>query len=118
MDENCHFFPEATTFIINGTNLKPLLLLLNSKIISSIFKLYYAGGGLGEKGLRYKKAFILNLRLPRINKTVAEQFNQYYKQLHDLDFKEIDQLSNEIDIFISNLYGFTPAEKNHLLNTL
>ena len=36
-DDNAHFYPEATTFIMNGDNLKSLLLILNSKLTFNIF---------------------------------------------------------------------------------
>ena len=36
-DDNAHFYPEATTFIMNGDNLKSLLLILGyiSKMVNS-----------------------------------------------------------------------------------
>jgi len=62
--DNESFFAEATTFIMTGLNLDFLLTLLNSKPVTYIFKKFYAGGGLGDSGLRYKKAFLELLPLP------------------------------------------------------
>ena len=61
LDENGIYFPEATTFIMSGKNLKSIILMLNSNIIFYIFKTYYCGAGLGTHGIRYKKSFLLNL---------------------------------------------------------
>src|SRR5699024_3272015 len=59
LDNKGEFYPEATTFIITGNeNLENLTFLLNSKLITYFFRKFYAGGGLGKKGIRYKKAFL------------------------------------------------------------
>lgn len=64
LDEEKHFFPEATTFLLTGEKLDYLYVLLNSKPITYFFKTFYAGSGLGENGYRYKKAFLENLPIP------------------------------------------------------
>ena len=43
-----------------------------------IFKNYYAGGGLGEKGIRYKKAFLNNLPIPK-----QENYEEYIKYYNE-----------------------------------
>ncbi|MFP6092498.1 Eco57I restriction-modification methylase domain-containing protein [Helicobacter pylori] len=53
-----YFYAEATSFILTGEHLRYLLGMLHSKLITFAFKTFYAGGGLGESGYRYKKAFI------------------------------------------------------------
>lgn len=55
------FYAEATSFILTGEHLRYLLGMLHSKLITFAFKTFYAGGGLGESGYRYKKAFIERL---------------------------------------------------------
>ena len=55
------FYAEATSFILSGNenfthSLHYLLGILHSKLITYAFKEFYAGGGLGESGYRYKKA--------------------------------------------------------------
>ena len=61
------FFPEATAFVLTGKEeeLKYLVKILNSDYCFYIFKTFYAGGGLGAKGIRYKKAFIEKLPIPK-----------------------------------------------------
>lgn len=58
LDATGNFVPEATSFVMTGLNLDILIKYLNSRVVSWIFKSYYAGGGLGN-GFRYKKAFML-----------------------------------------------------------
>ncbi len=58
-----YFYAEATSFILIGEHLRYLLGMLHSKLITFAFKTFYAGGGLGESGYRYQKAFIE--RLPK-----------------------------------------------------
>ncbi|HPD34414.1 MAG TPA: TaqI-like C-terminal specificity domain-containing protein, partial [Candidatus Kapabacteria bacterium] len=52
------FFIEATSFLMTGKEIKYICGLLNSLPVTFFFKKYYAGGGLGEEGYRYKKAFL------------------------------------------------------------
>ena len=87
------FIPEATSFLISGSNLDILIKYLNSKVISWIFQCYYAGGGLG-KGFRYKKTFIEQLCVPKI--TLQEIF------------------SKKIEDEILKIYGFNEDEKNYI----
>ena len=103
-DDNTHFYPEATTFIMNGDNLKSLLLILNSKIIFNIFKLFYAGGGLGENGIRYKKA----------NSTLES----YYEMLlvNNFQMETCCVILNEVENYISKLYNLSQSEIDYLLN--
>ena len=72
--DNNIFFPEATTFIITGKDIKYLISNLNSKPVTYFFKTFYAGGGLGEKGFRYKKAFLINLPIPQIPESEQKPF--------------------------------------------
>lgn len=61
------FYIEATGFIMTGKHIKHICGLLNSKPIEFFFKKFYAGGGLGDEGFRYKKAFLELLPLPLIS---------------------------------------------------
>jgi hypothetical protein len=66
------FFPEATAFIMTGEHVDYLIHILNSPLVAWVFKTYYSGGGLGEEGYRYKKAFLENLPVPRVFDTVLD----------------------------------------------
>jgi hypothetical protein len=88
-DQEGYFFPEATVFIMTGEKLEFLYHALHTKIATFIFKTFYAGGGLGEHGYRYKKKFLENLPIPKPN----EKF----------DYENIEQS-------IADLYGLTNVE--------
>ncbi|MGN8394832.1 DUF7149 domain-containing protein [Helicobacter pylori] len=111
------FYAEATSFILTGEHLCYLLGMLHSKLITFAFKTFYAGGGLGESGYRYKKAFIERLPIPQIttkNQELAHKITDGAKQI--LALKEKDPKANtqglekEIDALVYQLYNLTDEE--------
>ncbi len=112
-----YFYAEATSFILTGEHLRYLLGMLHSKLITFAFKTFYAGGGLGESGYRYKKAFIERLPIPQItekNQELARKITDYADKI--LKSKEKDpkantqQLEKEIDALVYRLYNLTDEE--------
>ncbi|WP_199500279.1 type IIG restriction enzyme/methyltransferase [Helicobacter pylori] len=112
-----YFYAEATSFILTGEHLHYLLGMLHSKLITFAFKTFYAGGGLGESGYRYKKAFIERLPIPKItpqNQKLACKITDGAKQI--LALKEKDpkantkRLEKEIDALVYQLYNLTDEE--------
>ncbi|UOR47765.1 class I SAM-dependent DNA methyltransferase [Helicobacter pylori] len=112
-----YFYAEATSFILTGEHLRYLLGMLHSKLITFAFKTFYAGGGLGESGYRYKKAFIERLPIPQItpqNQELARKITDCAKAI--LEAKEKDSKANtqklekEIDALVYQLYHLTDAE--------
>ncbi|WQW27990.1 class I SAM-dependent DNA methyltransferase [Helicobacter pylori] len=112
-----YFYAEATSFILTGEHLRYLLGMLHSKLITFAFKTFYAGGGLGESGYRYKKAFIERLPIPQItksNKPTADKIIVLVDKI--LKSKEKDpkantqQLEKEIDALVYQLYNLTDEE--------
>ncbi|RVZ48595.1 class I SAM-dependent DNA methyltransferase [Helicobacter pylori] len=111
------FYAEATSFILTGEHLCYLLGMLHSKLITFAFKTFYAGGGLGESGYRYKKAFIERLPIPQItksNKPTADKIIALVDKI--LQAKEKDPKANtqglekEIDALVYQLYNLTDEE--------
>ena len=94
LDNKGEFFAEATTFIMTGSNLEYLYYLLHSKAITYFFKTFYAGGGLGGDGYRYKKVFLEKLPIPPIKNDVnfktEEEVEEYVYISYNLDQDEID----------------------------
>jgi len=98
---------EATTFLMTGKSLKYLIAILNSKPATFFFKQFYAGGGLGESGYRYKKAFLEQLPIPPITpknqhivkeiESLVNQILQYYRNT-DKDSCNTDKDSCNTDI--------------------
>ncbi|MGT0079658.1 type IIG restriction enzyme/methyltransferase [Helicobacter pylori] len=112
-----YFYAEATSFILTGEHLCYLLGMLHSKLITFAFKTFYAGGGLGESGYRYKKAFIERLPIPKItpqNQKLAHKITDCVKAI--LEAKEKDpkantqKLEKEIDALVYQLYNLTDEE--------
>ncbi|GAA8303999.1 class I SAM-dependent DNA methyltransferase [Helicobacter pylori] len=112
-----YFYAEATSFILTGEHLRYLLGMLHSKLITFAFKTFYAGGGLGESGYRYKKAFIERLPIPKItpkNQELADKITDCAERI--LKSKEKDPKANtqrsekEIDALVYQLYNLTDEE--------
>jgi hypothetical protein len=102
---------------MTGKNVKYICGLLNSKPVAFFFKKYYAGGGLGEEGYRYKKAFLENLPMPTItsnNKPIVTQIETLVDEI--LIAKKQDtqadtsQLEHQIDQLVYQLYNLTEDE--------
>ncbi|GAA8796622.1 class I SAM-dependent DNA methyltransferase [Helicobacter pylori] len=112
-----YFYAEATSFILTGEHLRYLLGMLHSKLITFAFKTFYAGGGLGESGYRYKKVFIERLPIPKItpqNQKLAHKITDCTEAI--LEAKEKDpkantkELEKEIDALVYQLYNLTDEE--------
>ncbi|QQW81323.1 class I SAM-dependent DNA methyltransferase [Helicobacter pylori] len=112
-----YFYAEATSFILTGEHLRYLLGMLHSELITFAFKTFYAGGGLGESGYRYKKAFIERLPIPKItpqNQELADKITDGAKQILELKEKDpkanTQKLEKEIDVLVYQLYNLTDEE--------
>ncbi|MCQ2852686.1 class I SAM-dependent DNA methyltransferase [Helicobacter pylori] len=112
-----YFYAEATSFILTGEHLRYLLGMLHSKLITFAFKTFYAGGGLGESGYRYKKAFIERLPIPQItksNKPTADKIialvDKILQTKEEYPKANTQKLEKEIDALVYQLYNLTDEE--------
>ncbi|MFW0884726.1 Eco57I restriction-modification methylase domain-containing protein [Candidatus Acidulodesulfobacterium sp. H_13] len=110
-DEN-KYYPANTTFILTGKNTKYLISLLNSNPIAYFFKTFYAGGELGKNGVRYLKAFLIKLPIP---KTLASQQKPFEELLNKIiagkeKGADTSPEEREIDQLVYKLYDLTPDE--------
>ncbi len=112
-----YFYAEATSFILTGEHLRYLLGMLHSKLITFAFKTFYAGGGLGESGYRYKKAFIERLPIPKItekNQELAHKITDCAEWILKSKAKDpkanTQGLEKEIDALVYQLYHLTDEE--------
>jgi hypothetical protein len=112
-----NFYAEATSFLMSGESTKYLICLLNSKFVTWSFKLFYAGGGLGESGYRYKKAFLENLPVPKIPKSQKQPFIELVDKILLAKQRGADtrELENEIDAMVFDLYQLTEQEMLDIL---
>lgn len=97
-DKNGQFYPEATVFIMTGEDIESLYYALHTNIVTYIFKRFYAGGGLGEEGYRYKKAFFEKLPIPK--QIVSDNFNatsaeHFLLSMFGLSNKEIQFIESQ-----------------------
>ena len=106
LDKTGEFFVEATSFLMTGKHLEYLLKMFHSKLITFAFKTYYAGGGLGETGFRYKKAFFellpviipteeIEQRAAKIGQNDIKSKNDFIYDLYDLTAEERDFIDNQ-----------------------
>ena len=65
------YYTNDTAFIITGENLKWITAILNSNVFSYLYKKFYSGGGLSNKGLRFKKEFIEKVPFPDDKKFIG-----------------------------------------------
>lgn len=83
LDNDGRFFPEATVFIMTGKGIEALYHAFHTDIVTFIFKRFYAGGGLGEEGYRYKKAFFEKLPIPlEICTNPIDEFSAQQELVH------------------------------------
>jgi len=122
--DDSKIYCEATSFLMVGKNLKYILGLLNSIPAVFFFKVFYAGGGLGEDGYRYKKAFLEQLLLPPItsqNQSIAQKTEGLVDKILPLNQSEdylenkekqaqVKEYEKEIDQLVYKLYDLTPEE--------
>ena len=118
------FYCEATTFIMIGKNLRYIIGILNSKPGAFFFKNFYAGGGLGGSGYRYKKAFLKQLPIPKIiskNKNIKNEIEKNVENIIDItkdnDYskneekqKKVKKIQEKIDRIIYELYDLSKEE--------
>ncbi len=115
-----NFYVEATSFLLTGKNIKFLIAILNSKPFTYFFKRFYAGGGLGDEGYRYKKAFLEQVPIPKISQSQQKPFinlvNQILKITSQPNYDPNNppakqkQLEAEIDRLVYKLYGLSEEE--------
>lgn len=92
------FLVDASAFFITGDNLEYLVQILNSELVAYIFKKFYAGGGLGDTGYRYKKVFLENLPIPYQVNQIIDVNNETIAKMYELDSYEIGYIYNHLGV--------------------
>jgi adenine-specific DNA-methyltransferase len=111
------FYIEATAFLITGENIKYICGLLNSKPVTYFFRKFYAGGGLGNEGYRYKKEFLEKLPIPYIsenNKQLVKQIESLVDKILSLKNQnpnaDTTEYEKQIDQLVYKLFNLTQDE--------
>ncbi|WP_300752328.1 N-6 DNA methylase [uncultured Brachyspira sp.] len=105
-------YPEATTFLMTGKDIKYLLGVLNSRFGEYAFKKFFAGGGLGNDGFRYKKDFLEKLCIPEADSKTKNNITKLVDEIIILkkQNKDTTALEKNIDEIVYSLYGLNDEE--------
>ncbi|HEE9009025.1 TPA: class I SAM-dependent DNA methyltransferase, partial [Campylobacter jejuni] len=121
--DNKGIFLEKTAFFIVCENLKYLLGLLSSNLITYYYKNFSQGCKLGIKGYQYNKHALENLPLPKINSKNEKIANELISLVDEiLKAKEQDknantqELENKINSLVYKLYNLTEEEIKNIEN--
>lgn len=117
LDLSDKLYCEATSFIISGDSGKLLCGVLNSKAFTYFFKNWYAGGGLGLSGIRYKKKFLELVPIPIMssaNKSIIKKIETEVEKILAIKRSSVGSTTvdheSKIDQLVYNLYALTPNE--------
>ena len=108
------FYLDKTCFMITGSDLKILVGLLSSTLMTFAYKRYCSGTVLGAKGYQYNKHALEKLPVTKIPASQQQVFITLVDQI--LDAKHTDpgadtsDLEDEIDKLVSELYNLTENE--------
>lgn len=110
--DNKNYYANDTCRIITGDNLHYLVAIFNSKCWDFIFKKFYAGGGLGDEGFRYKSEFMLYTAIPEIDKKTEKEIINLVEKVIEGKKKGIDtiEFEEEIDKIVYGLYNLNENE--------
>ena len=119
------FFPEATSFLMTGKDVKFIVAILNSKAFTYFFNRFYAGGGLGDEGFRYKKKFLEQVPIPQLPFASQSPFITIVDEILAItnkpDYNPVlpplqqKQLEAKIDEMVCDLYGLDEEERALIL---
>ena len=108
------YFIEKTCFMITGSDLKLLVGLLSSVLMTFAYKQYYGGTVLGKKGYQYNQHALEKLPVVKIPASQQQPLIALVDQI--LAAKQADpdadtsNLENEIDTLVYELYNLTEDE--------
>ena len=103
-------FTDKTCFMATGQDLLFALALLNSKV--GYYQLMQTVAMMDNGGYLMQKIYVETIRLPKIKKSEQKRLEKHTITL--LDGKGTEDLEEEIDKTISDLFGLTPKERDYL----
>ena len=100
--------------MITGDDIKSLVGLLSSKLMTFAYKRYCSGTVLGAKGYQYNKHALEKLPVAEIPASQQQAFitlvNQIFDAKHTAPNTDISTLEDAIDKLVYELYNLTPKE--------
>ena len=109
---NDKIYGEASSFVMIGEGLKYLTAILNSKFCTWAFKKFYAGGGLGKNGFRYKKVFLEQIPIPKIDAEAQKPFEEKVDKMIEIKQK-IQAINTKILKLIAGDFETADITKLH-----
>ncbi len=112
-----NIFINNTAFIMTGVDLEYLLGFLNSKTFTYIFRNFFAGGSLGNKGYRYVKVYLEKVPIPiasDINKKIIVDNVNFIIDSNNKKIENNEKIIKSKKIIeekIQELYQLTDIEK-------
>ncbi len=108
------YFIEKTCFMITGSDLKLLVGLLSSILMTFAYRKYYGGTVLGKKGYQYNQHALEKLPVVKIPDSQQQSFIGLVDQILDAKHTNPDadtsDFENEIDKLVYELYDLTEEE--------
>jgi len=109
IDKDGFFTNDTITFIV-GEGLEYLLTLLNSKLSFYIYSKHYSGGGLGSKGVRFKKDFLSELPLINLDNHSQQPFVEKSNIMLSLN-TELQEISSKFQRTIKRKFEIDKLPK-------
>ena len=108
------YYTNDTAFLITGDNLVYLVGVLNSKAFSFFYKQFYCGGALGNKGLRFKRDYLMRVPIPigteSQQKEIVSLVTAILSQKKDNSFADTLDKETAIDRIVYRLYDLTEED--------
>ena len=108
------FFLDKTCFMITGSDLKVLVGLLSSTLMTFAYKRYCSGTVLGARGYQYNKHALEKLPVTEIPAERQQVFTALVDQMRDTKQTDPDSdpsdLEDQIDNLVYELYNLTENE--------
>lgn len=105
-DSGCYLL--NTVYFISGKkeDLKYLLGIFNSRFFDTIYKNFYCGGSLGNKGYRFIKEYLVKVPIPNYDKKNKLKIIEKVDKIitNNLNLNQIEKLENEINEIVEKLY--------------
>lgn len=99
------YYAEATNFVLTGENVRTVLAILTSELGIYAFISFYSGPIFDNKGFRYKKAYLENLPVPKVNVSQLNSCIDYSHVMRRSDQRLISRYFEQlIDGLVYELY--------------
>ncbi len=107
-DHNGKYYCDKTCFLMTGSGLKFIHLVLSSKALEYYYKFHCSGTKLGISGFQYNKHSLEKVFLPEVKQPFIEIADKITSERDSNN--DTTSLENQIDQIVYKLYDLTPEE--------